>query len=688
MLKYLLMLIACVVSNGVPNEFVQTLNVPGLYGKPSDLTYSLPQIDDVSVLLSIKGKHDARVWLCPDNSTNNCIEVLFGYTSNRYVTIRDNWYITETSTFISPLYHGNVLDEDQYRPFWINWVDKEMSVGFGHEIYKNLILAYREDSFIIKKNITTPPHSYRLSTIRFSSWEKPIQFLFYINRGFRHPYPTFSTSSDYEQFGQSKKLLQLSTVSFEIIIECQGLSECNMAFLQSYHWKTEDTKAVEIVLHDAFERRHLYFRNIIRYGTGLGGMILSESNKTVLYSNEFRPFWIKWKRESSLISIGEGIDIGKNILLKATTSFSSSFVYMGFSNYFLATSVRILYASSKDDILYDFDKTMYHFIKKMESDNENPLTFSHGMDSVNKGFRVSKVEQECPRLTRCQPPLYPYKIKLPVSPRVQWWHNGAYCAEVSIQTALLGKGVYMSQAWIRKHSPYSGNPAFFGDKTFGYEIVPGNIEKDLQRLHVSYERWKGSDIKRFFGWIKKNIIKGHPILWFVQGAESTYVEHAEIISGYFSRYPSSTSFAYPDDMIRYHNNIELLSYYRRIDSFVDIGNKKNCTNGSSLGTECISPGYQFAIAIKNIKDDDEDDISLHLQLSDGGMESLKKVWINVTVFIKNIEKNTRYKITRYTSKSKTEYFFISNQNTFTWNDPIPVLSSLYVYYTCRGIKNL
>lgn len=136
-------------------------------------------------------------------------------------------------------------------------------------------------------------------------------------------------------------------------------------------------------------------------------------------------------------------------------------------------------------------------------------------------------------------------------------------------------------------------------------------------------------------------------------------------------------------MIRYHNNIELLSYYRRIDSFVDIGNKKNCTNGSSLGTECISPDYQFAISIKNIKDDDDDDISLHLQLSDGGMESLKKVWINVTVFIKNIEKNTRYKITRYTSKSKSEYFFISKQNTFTWKDPKPVLSSLYVYYTCR-----
>jgi hypothetical protein len=132
MWKYLLILFFYGVSQTVSHEFVETLNIPGLYGKPSEIAYSLPQIDDSSVLLSIKGKHDARVCLCPDNSTNNCIEVLFGYTSNRYVTIRDNSYITETSTFISPLYHGNVLDEDEYRKFWINWVGNEMTVGFGH----------------------------------------------------------------------------------------------------------------------------------------------------------------------------------------------------------------------------------------------------------------------------------------------------------------------------------------------------------------------------------------------------------------------------------------------------------------------------------------------------------------------------------------------------------------------------
>ena len=110
MLKYLLLLLTFVVSNTIHHT------VPGLFGKPS-YTYELPQIDDVSILLSIKGKHDARVWLCPTkNSTDPCfngIEVLFGYTSNQYVTIRDHWYITETSTFISSLQNKHFPFKDE-----------------------------------------------------------------------------------------------------------------------------------------------------------------------------------------------------------------------------------------------------------------------------------------------------------------------------------------------------------------------------------------------------------------------------------------------------------------------------------------------------------------------------------------------------------------------------------------------
>lgn len=728
---------------------LHTLSVPALFGKPSHM-YPLPTVDDVSVLVTIKGKHEARIWLCPDeyptqqqlhfstekhkskylskiqrkthqssrnhikhrNKMTPCdagMEVLFGSTSNQYVTIRDHWYITETSTFIAPLYHGNVLDEDEYRPFWINWKNNELTVGFGLSIYKQLILSYREDALTSSSSWRmTPSHSYQLRNIAFSSWEEPIDFIFYLQHAIPQPFPTFSTSSEYEQFGQNKQMMRLSTNGFRVILECQGLSECNIALLRSYQWRTEDAKAIEIVLHDAFERRHLYSRNLIRYGTGLGGKILAESNHTVLSSSEFRPFWIEWtltdaEQKRGTLSIGQGIDVGKQKFLATSTSFSTPFVYMGCSNYFLATSVRILYASSMNQILYNFDKSIYRVIKTIEASTtiEPPLTFSYGRNSVNRGFRVGTVPQECPRLTQCNPPdssLHPFHVSHPVQPRIQWWHHGAYCAEVSIQTVLLGKGVYMSQAWIRKHSPYSGSPAFFGDTTYGYEIVPGNIIQALDQLDISYEQWKGTDSTLFFQWLKRHLVQGTPVVWFIQSATSTYVEHAEPVVGYHSMYPLHHTRVYPTDMIRYHNNIELLSYYRRVDSFVDKGTQQNCTRGISFGTECVSPQFQFAVAIhgmktKSIENNSLSSVSLSpvvvsITVSDGGMESLQVKWIYATVTLSDLTIGKKYAIVRNDSSkhNNIRHFFKAKQSSMVWKDDTRIRSDSYVYYRVTIIE--
>ena len=720
--------IGCIyaLSSNSHSSNLHSQSVPPLFGSPQYF-YPLPHTDDVSVLLSIKGKREARVWLCPEVYPMNetvlnikskqkrllvkkkvqkgkkvhgtpCdagIEVLFGSTSNQYITIRDHWYIIETSTFIAPLYHGNVLDHHHFRPFWINWKNNELTVGFGYCVYKQVILAYREDASSSGLWMKQKSHTYGLSRIAFSSWEEPIHFIFYIQMAVRHPYPTFSTSSEYEQFGQYKTILHLSTKQFQVIIECQGLSECNMAFLRSYLWRTEDSKAIEIVLHDAFERRHLYSRNIMRYGTGLGGTILSESNQTVLSSSQCRPFWIDWDSDqfntSGLITgrlrIGKGIIFGENILLSATTFFSTPFVYMGFSNYFLATSIRILYASSNNSLLYSFNRDTY----QQDTSSESPLTFSYGTDSINRGFIASHVKQQCPRMTRCEPPsslLYPFGVSLRVTPRIQWWHHGAYCAEVSIQTVLLGKGIYFSQAWIRKHSPYSGSRAFFGDNVYGYEIVPGNIQQALQQLGVSYKVWNGTDSRLFFEWIKRNIVGGRPIVWFIQSATSSYVEHAEPVVGYHSRFPLHHKRVYPSDMIRYHNNIELLSYYRRVDSFVDKGIDKNCTRGISFGTECVSPLYQFGIAIHGIKGIVQPlPITVDISINDGGMEDMQPKWIYTMVTISHLTIGKEYILIRYTKAgNKICFFFEANHHRMVWKDDKPIRSNSFIYYRVSLVK--
>jgi hypothetical protein len=243
----------------------------------------------------------------------------------------------------------------------------------------------------------------------------------------------------------------------------------------------------------------------------------------------------------------------------------------------------------------------------------------------------------------------------------------------------------MSQGWIRKHSPSSGNPAFFGDSFYGYEIVPGNIQQALRNVGVSYESWKGTDSSLFFLWMKKHLRQGNPIVWFVQSATSTYVEHAEPVVGYYSKYPLTHDVVYPDDMIRYHNNIELLSYYRRVDSFVDKGNQINCTKGESFGTECISPNFQVGIAIKGMEHSKSfKQIKVHISISDGGMEGKK--WISTQLTISNIKMNTPYEIIRVTDQGeKIVHQFITQSKTkMIWKDH-NLNSKKVVYYYVKTV---
>jgi hypothetical protein len=646
--------------------------IPILFGTPTT-SHQLPHEDNTSLLLSIKGKREARVWLCPE-SCQNGIEVLFGTTNNQYVTIRDHVHITETSTFIYPLYHGNVLDQDEFRPFWIQWTHNELAVGWGHDVYRNMIIAYREDSLSASGGWTKTHHTYRLSFLSFSTWDEPIVFMYQIQKAIVQPYPTFSTSSEYEQFGQSYQFLNLSTDSFRIVFECQGLSECNLAFLRSYQWKTEDEHALELVLDDAFERRHLYSRSILRYGTGLGGRILAESRKSVLSSSQFRAFWISFHH--GIVSVGRGIRLGKQALLTSPIQFKTKRVYLAFSNYFLASSIRILHVSSyekrKQIILYDFNTKSY----RTDKNTIVPLDFSYGLSSPIRPFVVSP--QECPRLAQCKPPNYLHSISLPVTPRMQWWQDGAYCAEVSIQTALLTKGVYMSQGWIRSHSPYSGSKAFFGDSVKGYEIVPGNIHQALVNLGIQHEMWKGDNVVLFLEWVKHHLVQGHPVVWFVQASSSTYVEHAEPLLGYYSRHSLREPTVYPDDMIRYHSNIELVSFYRTMDSFVDMGNQKNCSLGISFGTEFISPHFQAAVAILGMN---HPTLLVSISLSDAGIETKGLVYATLT--IPYLEKGKQYVIIRNCPQWKRFTLVQAMGSTLVWKDRQAIRSEFYVTYQVK-----
>jgi len=82
----------------------------------------------------------------------------------------------------------------------------------------------------------------------------------------------------------------------------------------------------------------------------------------------------------------------------------------------------------------------------------------------------------------CTAPDTKYMMRAPVTPRDQWTISGGFCGSLSIQTIALTYGAWISQDIVRKNTPYGGGG--HGDKTLGYEVLPGNIAAALKNLKL------------------------------------------------------------------------------------------------------------------------------------------------------------------------------------------------------------
>jgi hypothetical protein len=110
-----------------------------------DWTMETP--DDFSVVFSVKGNTDARVYITQFmNETNeDAFEVIFGDFSNSLMKI--NIWQQGVASYINtaPMYNGQMLSETEYRDFWVNFHEGDLSAGYGRDIFRNIIVSWRVD---------------------------------------------------------------------------------------------------------------------------------------------------------------------------------------------------------------------------------------------------------------------------------------------------------------------------------------------------------------------------------------------------------------------------------------------------------------------------------------------------------------------------------------------------------------
>ena len=127
-------------------------------------------------------------------------------------------------------------------------------------------------------------------------------------------------------------------------------------------------------------------------------------------------------------------------------------------------------------------------------------------------------------LTRRAPPQF--SRVLPVTPRQQWNFAGGFCGSLSIQTAHLAFGAWISQGLVREANTFGaghcdgGSPGRPGPKKGeGCEVGALNLGQTAQGLKLHYDEWDYNSTKpqsaRYKAWMKKHLVQGHAIVWLI-----------------------------------------------------------------------------------------------------------------------------------------------------------------------------
>lgn len=133
---------------------------------------------------------------------------------------------------------------------------------------------------------------------------------------------------------------------------------------------------------------------------------------------------------------------------------------------------------------------------------------------------------ECVSPGRCTPPAAKFSRVLPVTPRQQWNTAGGFCGSMSIQTAHLAFGAWISQGLVRQANTHGaghcdgGSPGRPGPiKGEGCEVGALNIGETAENLKLDYEEWNYNSTKpqsaAYKAWMKKHLVHGDAIVWLV-----------------------------------------------------------------------------------------------------------------------------------------------------------------------------
>jgi hypothetical protein len=269
---------------------------------------------------------------------------------------------------------------------------------------------------------------------------------------------------------------------------------------------------------------------------------------------------------------------------------------------------------------------------------------------------------------------YEHMNNLP--PRFQWNENMGYCGEVSLISAGLSFGQYLSQ--------YDSRIAACDTKSQARcEMLLGvNDQSAASKMHFTYSEWgtvKQRTTEEYLLWIKQKVLLGYPVIigvfmnynqfYNIQSASAGDDEYDHIVPvvGIRSNHPlTDTTTYYADDEIIFSDNglwgVPSNPPYYFNYTFAEFPKTRaqaNAKNGDIYSLSDAATNY--GIVITGIKDDKQETLPIRIdtnvnyetpEIVDGSNDRPKSMPIQLTVTISGMISGVNYNLYRYDSLSK------------------------------------
>ncbi len=257
-----------------------------------------------------------------------------------------------------------------------------------------------------------------------------------------------------------------------------------------------------------------------------------------------------------------------------------------------------------------------------------------------------------------------------IPPRHQWEANYGYCGEVSLISAGLYYGQYVSQydarAIASKNADQSAEESQF--------LLGVNDAYAASQMHLKAKRWNGSSLsENFLTWVKKEVAAGYPVIIGVfknagsfeesnePGAGDEHYDHIVLVTGVSSKHAFEPPAYYADDIITFTDH-GLWSpadkpKFLYTSNFKDLGANRRQANSVSHPIYSLPDvDRNYGIAIMGIIDHDGQTLPVRLStnvnyeepiMRDGSSIRPIPQDLTLTVTISGMVPGVSYKLYRY-----------------------------------------